>query len=83
MTDFLGNIKPDREERPKVDAIYQEALSPIKQQRGCPLTFVKTEPESSFGAIAQYPQNAPSGQLKFSSILKTGPLRYLNAIVKL
>lgn len=41
MTDFLGNIKPDREERPKVDAIYQDALSPIKQQRGCPLTFCK------------------------------------------
>ena len=42
MNRLFVNIKVDREERPDIDAIYQNALALTGQQGGWPLTMFLT-----------------------------------------
>jgi uncharacterized protein YyaL (SSP411 family) len=42
MNELFVNIKVDREERPDVDAIYQQALQVLGEQGGWPLTMFLT-----------------------------------------
>ncbi|MGG2362502.1 DUF255 domain-containing protein, partial [Salmonella enterica] len=42
MNALFVNIKVDREERPDIDMIYQQALSLLGQQGGWPLTMFLT-----------------------------------------
>src|SRR3546814_5738338 len=50
MNELFVSVKVDREERPDVDAIYQQALALLGQQGGWPLTmFLTPEGEPYWG----------------------------------
>ncbi len=69
MNELFINIKVDREERPDIDAIYQQALALLGQQGGWPLTMFCTSGGEPFWGGTYFPQPAKYGRPSFTDIL--------------
>src|SRR4051812_13863562 len=70
MNQLFVNIKIDREERPDLDTIYQQALSLLGQQGGWPLTmFLKPDGRPFWGGT-YFPKEARYGRPGFGDVLK-------------
>ena len=71
MNDLFVNIKLDREERPDLDAVYQNALALLGQQGGWPLTMFLTPDGEPFWGGTYFPKTARYGRPGFDEVLKT------------
>ena len=71
MNELFVNIKVDREERPDIDAIYQQALALLGQQGGWPLTMFCTAAGEPFWGGTYFPQPAQYGRPAFTDILRS------------
>lgn len=69
MNDGFINVKVDREERPDVDAIYQQALAFMGQQGGWPLTMLLTPDRDPFWGGTYFPPEPRYGRGGFPQIL--------------
>src|SRR3954465_6901634 len=54
MNRMFVNIKVDREERPDLDAVYQQALAVMGQQGGWPLTMFLHPSANRSGAVPTF-----------------------------
>ncbi|MFO1038785.1 MAG: thioredoxin domain-containing protein [Geminicoccaceae bacterium] len=63
------NIKVDREERPDIDAIYQQALALMGQQGGWPLTMFLTPDGEPFWGGTYFPPEPRYGRPSFPQVL--------------
>ncbi|MCR9219458.1 MAG: thioredoxin domain-containing protein [Alphaproteobacteria bacterium] len=66
--DFV-NIKVDREERPDIDAIYQQALAMLGGHGGWPLTMFLTPEGEPFWGGTYFPARALYGRPGFPDVL--------------
>jgi uncharacterized protein YyaL (SSP411 family) len=66
--DFV-NIKVDREERPDLDAIYQNALALMGEQGGWPLTMFLTPAGEPFWGGTYFPPESRWGRPGFPQVL--------------
>lgn len=71
MNDLFINIKLDREERPDLDGLYQNALALLGQQGGWPLTMFLTPDGEPFWGGTYFPKEARYGRPGFGDVLKT------------
>jgi hypothetical protein len=62
-------IKVDREERPDLDAIYQQSLQLLGEQGGWPLTLFLTADAEPFWGGTYFPDTARFGRPSFREIL--------------
>ncbi len=69
MNDLYVNIKVDREERPDVDAIYQQALQLLGEQGGWPLTMFLTPERKPFWGGTYFPPEDRYGRPGFPRVL--------------
>jgi uncharacterized protein YyaL (SSP411 family) len=69
MNDRFINIKVDREERPDLDAIYQNALALMGEQGGWPLTIFLTPDGEPFWGGTYYPPEPRWGRPSFPQVL--------------
>jgi uncharacterized protein YyaL (SSP411 family) len=69
MNDKFVNIKVDREERPDLDAIYQNALALMGEQGGWPLTIFLTPEGEPFWGGTYYPPEPRWGRPGFPQVL--------------
>jgi uncharacterized protein YyaL (SSP411 family) len=69
MNDKYINIKVDREERPDLDAIYQNALALMGEQGGWPLTMFLTPEGEPFWGGTYYPPEPRWGRPGFPQVL--------------
>ena len=67
--DFV-NIKVDREERPDLDAIYQQALALMGEQGGWPLTMFLTPEGEPFWGGTYFPPEPRYGRPGFAQVLE-------------
>jgi hypothetical protein len=72
------NIKVDREERPDLDAIYQQALALLGQQGGWPLTMFLTSEGRPFWGGTYFPPASRWGRPGFADVLTTLAETYAN-----
>jgi len=70
MNALFVNIKVDREERPDVDAIYQQALALTGQQGGWPLTMFLEADGAPFWGGTYFPPEPRWGRPGFPDILR-------------
>ncbi|HWK46859.1 MAG TPA: thioredoxin domain-containing protein [Stellaceae bacterium] len=63
-------IKVDREERPDIDAIYQQALAALGEQGGWPLTMFLTPAGEPFWGGTYFPPTARWGRPSFVAALQ-------------
>jgi uncharacterized protein YyaL (SSP411 family) len=70
MNALFVNIKVDREERPDIDAIYQQALGLLGEQGGWPLTMFCTPDGEPFWGGTYFPYPARYGRPSFVDVLK-------------
>ena len=70
MNELFIPIKLDREERPDLDAIYQQALSMMGQQGGWPLTMFLTPKAQPFWGGTYFPPEPRWGRPGFPQILR-------------
>ena len=70
MNKLFINIKVDREERPDLDAIYQNAISALGQQGGWPLTVFLTPKAIPFWGGTYYPPISKWGRPGFGDIIQ-------------
>lgn len=70
MNDLFVPIKVDREERPDIDSIYQNALAFMGQSGGWPLTMFLTPEGEPFWGGTYYPPESRYGRPAFRDILK-------------
>ena len=70
MNSLFINIKVDREERPDVDALYQNALALTGQQGGWPLTMFLTPDGDPFWGGTYFPATAAYGRPGFPDLLR-------------
>ncbi|WP_026222699.1 thioredoxin domain-containing protein [Methylocystis rosea] len=71
MNEFFINVKVDREERPDVDYLYQQALMMMGQRGGWPLTMFLTPEGQPFWGGTYFPPSAQGGRPGFAELLKT------------
>ncbi|MET4698626.1 uncharacterized protein YyaL (SSP411 family) [Constrictibacter sp. MBR-5] len=71
MNDLFVCIKVDREERPDVDAIYQQSLALLGQQGGWPLTMFLTPAGEPFWGGTYFPPQSRWGRPGFADVLRT------------
>jgi uncharacterized protein YyaL (SSP411 family) len=71
MNRLYVNIKVDREERPDLDAIYQQALALLGQQGGWPLTMFLTPEGRPFWGGTYFPPAGRWGRPGFADVLTT------------
>ncbi len=71
MNKLYVNIKVDREERPDLDAIYQQALALLGQQGGWPLTMFLTPEGRPFWGGTYFPPASRWGRPGFADVLAT------------
>ncbi len=71
MNQLFINIKVDREERPDIDAIYQQALALLGEHGGWPLTMFCTPDGEPFWGGTYFPQPAQYGRPAFIDILRS------------
>src|SRR5689334_7874927 len=69
MNDGFVNIKVDREERPDLDAIYQNALAMMGEQGGWPLTMFLTPEGEPFWGGTYFPPEPRWGRPSFPQVL--------------
>jgi uncharacterized protein YyaL (SSP411 family) len=69
MNERFVNIKIDREERPDLDQIYQQALSLLGQQGGWPLTMFLTPDGKPFWGGTYFPKEPRYGRPGFGDVL--------------
>ncbi|WP_374654133.1 thioredoxin domain-containing protein [Dongia sp.] len=69
MNEKFVNIKIDREERPDLDQIYQQALSLLGQQGGWPLTMFLTPDGRPFWGGTYFPKEPRYGRPGFGDVL--------------
>jgi uncharacterized protein YyaL (SSP411 family) len=70
MNDYFVNIKVDREERPDIDQVYQEAVQAITGQGGWPLTvFLDHERRPFFGGT-YFPPAPMYGRTSLPQVLQ-------------
>ncbi|MBI1215735.1 MAG: DUF255 domain-containing protein [Alphaproteobacteria bacterium] len=70
MNTLFVNVKVDREERPDVDMIYQNALSLLGQQGGWPLTMFLTPGGEPFWGGTYFPPHPRHGLPGFREVLR-------------
>ena len=70
MNELFVNIKVDREERPDLDAIYQEALALMGEQGGWPLTIFLTPAGEPFWGGTYFPPEPRYGRPGFKEVLR-------------
>jgi len=70
MNKLFINIKVDREERPDLDAIYQQALALLRQPGGWPLTMFLTPPGHPFWGGTYFPPEPRYGRPGFPEVLE-------------
>src|SRR5690348_11583094 len=69
MNALFVNIKVDREERPDIDAIYQQALGLLGEQGGWPLTMFCTPDGEPFWGGTYFPPEPRWGRPSFRQVL--------------
>jgi len=69
MNEAFINVKVDREERPDLDAIYQQALGMMGQHGGWPLTMFLTPEGEPFWGGTYFPPTARYGRPGFPEII--------------
>lgn len=69
MNRFFVNVKVDREERPDIDALYQEALRLTGRVGGWPLTMFLTPEGRPFFGGTYFPAEMEGGQPNFREVL--------------
>lgn len=69
MNRLFVNIKVDREERPDIDAIYQQALAVLGQQGGWPLTMFLTPDGEPFWGGTYFPPEPRWGRPSFLQVM--------------
>jgi uncharacterized protein YyaL (SSP411 family) len=70
MNELFVPIKVDREERPDLDSIYQNALALMGQSGGWPLTMFLTPDGEPFWGGTYYPSESRYGRPAFGDVLK-------------
>ena len=70
MNRWFVNIKVDREERPDLDAVYQQALAVMGQQGGWPLTMFLTPEREPFWGGTYFPPEPRYGRPGFVQVLE-------------
>jgi uncharacterized protein len=70
MNRLFVNIKVDREERPDLDAIYQNALALMGEQGGWPLTMFLTPLGEPFWGGTYFPPEPRWGRPGFAQVLE-------------
>jgi uncharacterized protein len=70
MNDLFVAIKVDREERPDLDAIYQQALMLLGEQGGWPLTMFLTSRGEPFWGGTYFPPVSRWGRSGFPEVLQ-------------
>ena len=70
MNELFVSIKVDREERPDLDTIYQNALALMGERGGWPLTMFLTPEGKPFWGGTYFPPEAGHGRPGFSALLK-------------
>ncbi len=70
MNQYFINIKVDREERPDVDMVYQNALALLGQQGGWPLTMFLTPEREPFWGGTYFPPLPRHGLPGFREVLR-------------
>ena len=71
MNAHFVNVKVDREERPDVDAIYQNALSLLGEHGGWPLTMFLTPKGEPFWGGTYFPPEPRYGRPGFPQVLQS------------
>ncbi|MBI2235876.1 MAG: thioredoxin domain-containing protein [Magnetospirillum sp.] len=69
MNELFVPIKVDREERPDLDALYQQALTMMGQQGGWPLTMFLTPAGEPFWGGTYFPPTSRWGRPGFPDVL--------------
>ena len=69
MNQLFVNIKVDREERPDIDSLYQNALARLGEQRGWPLTMFLTPEGQPYGGGTYFPPEPGFGRPAFRDML--------------
>ena len=70
MNEYFVNVKVDREERPDVDHLYQQALMMMGRRGGWPLTMFLTPDGQPFWGGTYFPPFARGGRLGFAEVLQ-------------
>src|ERR1041384_2667475 len=70
MNDLFVNIKVDREERPDVDALYQNQLGLLGEHGGWPLTMFLTAEGEPFWGGTYFPPEDRYGRPGFTRVLE-------------
>jgi uncharacterized protein YyaL (SSP411 family) len=70
MNRLFVNIKVDREERPDLDTVYQQALAVMGQQGGWPLTMFLTPAGEPFWGGTYFPPQPRYGRPGFVQVLE-------------
>ncbi len=70
MNELFVNIKLDREERPDLDAVYQQALALLGQPGGWPLTIFLTPDGEPFWGGTYFPPEPRFGRPGFAEVLR-------------
>ena len=70
MNRLFVNIKVDREERPDIDSLYQNALAGLGEQRGWPLTMFLTPEGEPYGGGTYFPPEPGYGRPAFRDMLQ-------------
>ncbi|MFH1805702.1 MAG: thioredoxin domain-containing protein [Pseudomonadota bacterium] len=78
MNDLFINVKLDREERPDLDSLYQNALALLGQQGGWPLTMFLTPDGNPFWGGTYFPREPRYGRPGFGDVLQTVSNIYQN-----
>ena len=71
MNEYFVNVKVDREERPDVDHLYQQALMMMGRRGGWPLTMFLTPDGQPFWGGTYFPPIARGGRPGFAEVLQT------------
>jgi len=69
MNDLYVNVKVDREERPDIDAIYQQALHQLGEHGGWPLTMFLTPKGEPFWGGTYFPPTSRFNRPGFRDVL--------------
>jgi uncharacterized protein len=78
MNEGFVNVKVDREERPDLDVIYQNALAMMGEQGGWPLTMFLTPDGEPFWGGTYYPPEPRWGRPGFAQVLSAIGNAYRN-----
>ena len=71
MNEYFVNVKVDREERPDIDHLYQQALMMMGRRGGWPLTMFLTPDGQPFWGGTYFPPFAQGGRPGFAEVLQT------------